>query len=191
MCNPEDFTAIANRIKQRRTELNLSLQDIAELTNMSKSTLQRYETGSIKNIPFYKLKSLARSLDTSAEWLLGWVSTPSERTSIDSDIETLFSDLGYSLITIQPTKTWDIYSEKGGGVITAEELSKLKSSIINYTKNMVDALIAEVNRRDEKFSEETNEKWSIYAAALEAGKSQEEAFREAIQFKAHQPDDPS
>ena len=36
---------IMQRIKHRREELNLSFQQLADLTGMSKSTLQRYETG--------------------------------------------------------------------------------------------------------------------------------------------------
>ena len=55
---------IAARIKQRRIDLNLSLQAVADAADMSKSTLQRYETGSIKNIPLKKLDDLARALNT-------------------------------------------------------------------------------------------------------------------------------
>ena len=36
------------RLKRRRKELGYSYQDLANLTQMSKSTLQRYETGGIK-----------------------------------------------------------------------------------------------------------------------------------------------
>lgn len=61
---------IALRIKRRRNEIGLSLQDVANMTGMSKSTLQRYENGGIKNLPLQKLEVLARALQTSQEWLL-------------------------------------------------------------------------------------------------------------------------
>ena len=63
---------IMNRIQSRRLELKLSYQDLASKTNMSKSTLQRYETGSIKNMPVDKLGIIATALDVSPLWLLGF-----------------------------------------------------------------------------------------------------------------------
>lgn len=63
---------IVERIKSRRQELGYSFQDLAKLTGMSKSTLQRYETGAIKNIPLDKLKVLASALKVAPEWIMGW-----------------------------------------------------------------------------------------------------------------------
>lgn len=60
------------RMKQRRKELGYTFQDLANLTQMSKSTLQRYETGGIKNIPLSRLEALSQALETSPEWLMGW-----------------------------------------------------------------------------------------------------------------------
>lgn len=71
---------IAVRIKQRRNELGFSLQDVASMTGMSKSTLQRYENGGIKNIPLQKLDVLARALQTTQEWLLKGGETPTSIT---------------------------------------------------------------------------------------------------------------
>ena len=62
---------INERIKSRRQELGLSYQQLADLTNMSKSTLQRYETGGIKNIPLDKLEPLASALSVTTEWIIG------------------------------------------------------------------------------------------------------------------------
>ena len=59
------------RIKSRRENLGLSFQQLADLTHMSKSTLQRYETGGIKNIPLDKLEVLAQALQTTPTALLG------------------------------------------------------------------------------------------------------------------------
>ena len=50
------------RMKQRRKELGYTFQDLANLTQMSKSTLQRYETGGIKNIPLSRLEDLSQAL---------------------------------------------------------------------------------------------------------------------------------
>lgn len=61
----------ALRIYSRRAELNLSLQQLADSSGLSRSTIQRYETGAIKNIPLDKLDKLANALDVSVEWIMG------------------------------------------------------------------------------------------------------------------------
>jgi len=63
---------IIKRIKERRIRLNLSYQDLADKTGISKSTLQRYETGFIKNLPIDKLEILAFALNASPSYLMGW-----------------------------------------------------------------------------------------------------------------------
>lgn len=68
----EDVNNIVKRIKKRRLELEYSFQDLADKTNMSKSTLQRYETGAIKNLPLDKLEVLASALQTTPAHLMGW-----------------------------------------------------------------------------------------------------------------------
>lgn len=68
----EDVNNIVKRIKKRRLELEYSFQDLADKTNMSKSTLQRYETGAIKNLPLDKLEVLASALQTTPSYLMGW-----------------------------------------------------------------------------------------------------------------------
>ena len=63
---------IARKIKDKRIELGLSLQDLADLTGMSKSTLQRYETGYIRNIPIDKFELLAKALRSDPLDFLEW-----------------------------------------------------------------------------------------------------------------------
>ncbi|MBR1780053.1 MAG: helix-turn-helix transcriptional regulator [Oscillospiraceae bacterium] len=63
---------IAERIRQRRTALGYSYQDLADLTGMNKSSLQRYETGGIGNVPLHRITTLAHALEVSPEWLMGW-----------------------------------------------------------------------------------------------------------------------
>ena len=42
-----EINSVAKRMKDRRTELGMSYQTLADRTGLSKSTLQRYETGAI------------------------------------------------------------------------------------------------------------------------------------------------
>ncbi len=68
----DEMRAIAQRVADLRRESGMSYQELADATGLSKSTLQRYETGDIKNIPLSKLKSLASALNVSPAELMGW-----------------------------------------------------------------------------------------------------------------------
>ena len=59
-------------MKSRREELNMSYQTLSEKVGISKSTLQRYETGYIKNMPVDKLEEIADALNVSPAYLMGW-----------------------------------------------------------------------------------------------------------------------
>lgn len=88
--NEIELTALVNRIKNRRMELNLSYQDVADRIGVSKSTLQRYETGYIKKVPINQISELAKALHTTPGYLMGWEPaptkeelTPSEKAHLD------------------------------------------------------------------------------------------------------------
>lgn len=63
---------IMGRMKARREELDMSYQTLSEKVGISKSTLQRYETGYIKNMPVDKLEDIAKALNVSPSYLMGW-----------------------------------------------------------------------------------------------------------------------
>ena len=84
---------IMNRIQSRRLELKLSYQDLASKTNMSKSTLQRYETGSIKNMPVDKLGIIANALDVSPLWLLGFDENQNSNNKLSNEEQQHIEDL--------------------------------------------------------------------------------------------------
>lgn len=89
--NESSMVDIVERIKNQRQRLNFSFQDLADLTGMSKSTLQRYESGAIKNIPLSKVEILASALHTTPEYLMGW----DENSDVEPDIT--FDDFTYAL----------------------------------------------------------------------------------------------
>jgi len=90
----QNIQLIIERIKQLRENLKLSYQELAVLTGMSKSTLQRYETGAIKNIPLSKVNVLAKALHTTPAYLMGWDKKESTNNSeLDSQIEDLYNSL--------------------------------------------------------------------------------------------------
>lgn len=86
-------------MQRRRAQLGLSYQDLSNRTGMSKSTLQRYETGIIQNISRNKLEVLAKGLNMTAEQLLGCEDyLTASRNETNVFIEQL-SCLGYEVET--------------------------------------------------------------------------------------------
>lgn len=64
-----------DRIKQRRLELGLTVDDLAEKIGKSRATIYRYENGDIENMPTPILEPLAKALDTTPADLMGWQSS--------------------------------------------------------------------------------------------------------------------
>ncbi len=58
-----------NRMRTKRLELGYSFQDLADKTGMSKSTLQRYETGKTGKLPLDKAEIIANVLQIPMETL--------------------------------------------------------------------------------------------------------------------------
>lgn len=76
---------IGNRIKSRRIELGLSVDDVAAKIGRNKATVYRYEKGDIQNVSSQVLEPLAKALNTTPAYLLGI--PRSEQTNLnDEDI---------------------------------------------------------------------------------------------------------
>lgn len=67
---------IGFRIKQRREQLGLTLEDIASQVGVARSTIQRYEVGGITRPKLPVLFSISQALKVSPDWLLGISDVP-------------------------------------------------------------------------------------------------------------------
>lgn len=72
------------RIYSRRKELKITLKELAEKAGITEATMQRYESGKIKTIPYDKLTIIANVLEMSPAELLGW--TDDEVWDKESDV---------------------------------------------------------------------------------------------------------
>ena len=70
---------IGNRIKNRRKELNLSVDEVAEKLNKNRATIYRYENDEIENLPITILEPLAEILHTTPAYLMGWDESEDEK----------------------------------------------------------------------------------------------------------------
>ena len=67
-----DNMFIGERIKQRRVQVGLSVDEVAKILNKSRATVYRYENGEIENMPAAVLNGLAKVLKTTPAYLMGW-----------------------------------------------------------------------------------------------------------------------
>ena len=63
---------IGERIKQRRLELNLTVDELAKRLGKNRATIYRYESNDIENFPTTILEPLAKALNTTPAYLMGW-----------------------------------------------------------------------------------------------------------------------
>jgi len=86
--------AIKDVIKERRIELGLTLEQVAEKVGTSKQTIQRYETGIIANIPSDKIEALAAVLQTTPQHIMGWdIEDDIPDTYFDDDVKAIAMEL--------------------------------------------------------------------------------------------------
>lgn len=58
-------------IKNRRKELNLTLEQVGDLVGVGKSTVRKWETGDIENMKRDKIVKLAKALRVSPSYIMG------------------------------------------------------------------------------------------------------------------------
>lgn len=63
---------MAQRIKSLRQEKGLTLEQVADVVGVGKSTVRKWETGMIANMKRDKIADLAKALGTTPAYLMGW-----------------------------------------------------------------------------------------------------------------------
>ena len=63
---------IGQRIKTRRVQLGLSVDEVASLIEKNRATVYRYESRDIEKFDISVLEPLAKALQTSPAYLMGW-----------------------------------------------------------------------------------------------------------------------
>lgn len=114
---------INERIKQRRKELGLSAEQVADMIGVSPATVYRYESSDIKNMPAERLKPIADALHTTPEWLMGWSASP------------------------QKTET---AAPEGDGSLESDEFLKTYARLSPAKQSLVQSLVRELSSAEEQ-----------------------------------------
>jgi transcriptional regulator with XRE-family HTH domain len=83
---------IGLRIKERRKELKMSADELGRRLGKDRSTIYRYEKGDIENLPLDILEPIAKALQTTPQYLLGWEKVQKKADSITEAVLRMKSD---------------------------------------------------------------------------------------------------
>lgn len=63
--------SLGSRLRERRQQLGLTLEEVAQAVGVSKSTVQKWESGTIEDMRLAKAAGLAKVLKVSPLWIMG------------------------------------------------------------------------------------------------------------------------
>lgn len=124
------MATLQDRIKNRRNSLGLTLLDVADMLGVKEATVQRYESGEIKNVKHETVVKLATILKCSPQYLMGWsdevLEINSNSLSLNPDEDKLISN--YRLLNDSGKEKLLEYSEDliGNAKYTTPDFSDIK-----------------------------------------------------------------
>lgn len=70
---------VGQRIKNKRIELGISVDELSNKLGKNRATIYRYESDEIENLSITILEPLAKILNTTPGYLMGWCVEPNEQ----------------------------------------------------------------------------------------------------------------
>lgn len=135
---------IGNRIKERRKELGLSVEDLADKLKKNRATVYRYESSDIENLPITILEPLAQILQTTPAYLMGIEDT--KKTNLSQEEISLLNNFN---------RLNDLGKKEANKRVS--ELTEI-SKYVNITENKEYTLAAHDDGLDEETAKMTLEK---------------------------------
>lgn len=80
------------RIKELRERKKLTQEELARLLDTTKQTISKYEKGIVTNIPSDRIESMAKILDSTPEYILGWEKVQQKNDTLADVIIRLRTD---------------------------------------------------------------------------------------------------
>ena len=119
---------IGERIRILRQNLNMSMEELANILGKNKATIYLYEKGGINTLPLDILRPLADALQTTPEYLLGWN---------DEDAVNV-GDIA-KMLRLKSHMDLEEYSEEIG--ISVDDLKKYESGERCISRNTMEKMI--------------------------------------------------
>ncbi len=167
------FTAkqVGERIKERRTELNLTMPELGKRVGVNKSTIQRYEADGVDPKRTMIINGLAEALLTTPEWLTG-LSDDKEYNTYTLCQRDIEEHIKKYLDTVSSTVKGEPHQQ-----LLTTFLGKMIDLYTVMTYHFADAM-AEVDR----VAEDEGLKQSLRRYAIESGAITERVYRKEMEL---------
>lgn len=67
---------LGDRIRAARESKGMTLDELGKRCNTTRQTINKYESGTVTNIPLDRIEMIAAALDVSPAYLLNWSDEP-------------------------------------------------------------------------------------------------------------------
>ena len=104
---------MAQRIKALRQERGLTLEQVADVVGVGKSTVRKWETGMIANMKRDKIAALAKALGTTPAYLMGWKEAEEKNNSPSEPVLTEGEQMLLNLFRQIPEDQQRVFLEMG------------------------------------------------------------------------------
>lgn len=123
--------SIGNRIKQRRTQLKISADELARRIGKDRSTVYRYESGGISTVSVDMLHPLSVALETTPAYLMGFDNKSGAATAHVEKDGVVATYVSTNAVQVRHMEQW--VQELGHEEFTDEE----NMEIINFAKYLL------------------------------------------------------
>ncbi len=66
------------RIRARRKELDMTQEELGQKAGVTKATINKYETGIVQNLKRSTIEDIAKALNVSPSYIMGWTDNVAE-----------------------------------------------------------------------------------------------------------------
>ncbi|MCX4317747.1 MAG: helix-turn-helix transcriptional regulator, partial [Lachnospiraceae bacterium] len=66
------------RIKARRKDLGMTQEELGQKAGVTKATINKYETGIVQNLKRSTIEDMAKALNVSPSYIMGWTDNVAE-----------------------------------------------------------------------------------------------------------------
>lgn len=134
---------LGDRIRQLRDQLGLTQEDVAKRVGVAIQTIYKYENGIVTNIPSDKIENIAKALETTPAYLMGWEPDPSSEESNKSPVSSfLAKKRAIADIKSSATNTYTIHGSQGKGSVVKSSIPKDKG-VLAYNEKIYELTQAE------------------------------------------------
>ena len=166
------FTAkqVGRRIKERRTELNITMPELGRRVGVNKSTIQRYEADGVDPKRTMVINGLAEALLTTPEWLTG--------LSDDKEYDT------YTLCQRAIEEHIRKYLDTVSYTVKGEPHQQLLTTFLGKMVDLYTVMtyyFADAMEEVDRVSEDKGLKESLGRYAIESGAIMEQVYRKKME----------